>query len=98
LYAEAYERLDASAARRIWPSVDERALARAFAGLQSQGITFERCQTEVNGSQALAVCSGRARYVPKVGPRDALTARRQWTFHLRRAGDNSWQIASAEVQ
>ncbi len=97
LYADAYERLDAAAARRVWPTVDERALARAFAGLQSQGISFERCETEVAGSEARAVCRGRARYVPKVGSREPLTASRQWTFRLRRAGDG-WQIASAEVR
>jgi hypothetical protein len=97
LYADAYERLDASAAQKVWPSVDERALARAFAGLQSQGISFERCETEVNGSEARAVCRGRAQYVPKVGRREPLTASRQWTFTLRRAGDG-WQIASAEVR
>jgi hypothetical protein len=98
LYAEAYERLDASAARRVWPSVDERALARAFAGLESQGLSFERCDVEVQEAEARAVCRGRARYVPKVGNREPLTASRQWTFRLRRAGDNSWQIADAEVR
>jgi len=97
LYADAYQRLDASAARRVWPTVDERALARAFAGLQSQGISFERCETEVDGAEARAVCRGRAEYVPKVGSREPLTASRQWTFRLRRAGEG-WQIASADVR
>ena len=97
LYADAYQRLDASAARKVWPSVDERALARAFAGLESQGLTFERCETEVDGVEALAVCRGRARYVPKVGSREPLTASRQWTFRMHRAGEG-WQIASAEVR
>jgi len=97
LYADAYERLDAAAARKVWPTVDERALARAFAGLESQGISFDRCETEVEGSEARAVCTGRAQYVPKVGSREPLTASRQWNFRLRRAGEG-WQIASAEVR
>ena len=96
-YADAYQRLDAAAARRVWPSVDQRALARAFAGLESQGISFERCETEVAGAEARAVCRGRARYVPKVGSREPLTMSRQWTFRLQRAGD-SWQIVSAEAR
>jgi hypothetical protein len=96
-YADAYERLDAAAARRVWPTVDERALARAFSGLQSQGISFEHCDTEVEGEEARATCRGRASYVPKVGSREPLSASREWRFRLRRAGDG-WQIATAEVR
>jgi len=42
-YRDAYERLDAAAARAVWPGVDEAALTRAFDGLTSQRIEFERC-------------------------------------------------------
>jgi hypothetical protein len=96
-YAEAYERLDAAAARAVWPSVDERALARAFDGLESQGLTFDRCEVSVAGAMASAACSGRARYVPKVGSRDPLVEQRRWTFHLRKV-ESGWQIAETEVK
>ncbi|HSK08228.1 MAG TPA: hypothetical protein VK911_01530, partial [Vicinamibacterales bacterium] len=94
---DAYNRLDATAARRVWPTVDERALARAFAGLESQGGNFERCDLQVAGAEATAACRGRARYVPKVGSRDPISENRQWSFRLRRAG-SGWQIVQAEAR
>lgn len=96
-YADAYARLDAAAAQAVWPTVDQRALARAFEGLQSQGIQFDHCDLTVAGPDATAACRGRARYVPKVGSRQPLVERRQWTFHLRR-GDAGWQIVQAEAR
>src|SRR5207253_1932291 len=39
-YREAYERLDAGAAKRVWSAVDERALSKAFANLESQSVSF----------------------------------------------------------
>lgn len=96
-YRDAYNRLDAGAAHRVWPSVDERALARAFAGLESQGITFEGCDLHVDGLDASAACRGRARYVPKVGDRDPISQSRRWTFRLHR-GAAGWQIVQAEAR
>lgn len=96
-YSDAYSNLDASAARQVWPTVDERALARAFAGLESQALTFDRCELKIDGAEAAAVCSGRARYVPKVGSGDPINQSRRWTFRLRRAQDG-WQIVRAEAR
>ncbi len=96
-YVEAYNRLDARAATRVWPTVDERALARAFAGLESQGITFEACDLSVKGAEATAACRGWARHVPKVGERDPISHPRQWTFRLQRT-TSGWQIVQAQVQ
>jgi hypothetical protein len=96
-YADAYARLDAAAARAVWPTVDQRALARAFEGLESQGIVFEHCNVAVAGEDATAACAGRAQYVPKVGSREPLVERRQWTFRLRKA-DGEWQITRAEAR
>jgi hypothetical protein len=97
-YADAYSRLDAAAARAVWPTVDQRALARAFDGLQSQGVVFEHCDVTVSGDDATAACSGRAQFVPKVGSREPLVERRQWTFRLRKAVDAGWQITQAEAR
>jgi hypothetical protein len=96
-YARAYGRLDAAAAHEVWPSVDERALARAFGSLQSQTIAFDDCQIDVNGTAASATCRGRASYVGKVGSRDPRVEARQWRFDLRRDGD-AWTIANAETR
>lgn len=96
-YADAYNRLDARAASRVWPTVDERALARAFAGLESQGISFDGCELTVQGADATAACRGRARYVPKVGDRDPISQSRRWTFRLHRAAAG-WQIVHAEAR
>ena len=96
-YADAYARLDARAARAVWPTVDQRALARAFEGLESQGIFFEHCDVAVAGVEATAACRGRAQYVPKVGSREPLVQRRQWTFKLHKA-DAGWQIVHAEAK
>jgi hypothetical protein len=93
-YRSAYERLDASAAKAVWPSVDQRALARAFEGLRSQGLAFDDCQMQVRGQQATATCRGRATFVPRVGSSGERTERRQWTFELQKVGE-SWLIRSA---
>jgi hypothetical protein len=95
-YARAYGQLDASAAREVWPSVNERALARAFAGLESQNVAFENCNIDVRGQTANASCRGRASYVGKVGSRELRTEPRQWTFELRRDGE-AWKIQSAQT-
>ena len=96
-YARAYGRLDAVAARAVWPSVDERALARAFAGLESQNLSFDRCDIDVRGATANASCRGQASYVGKVGAREPRTEPRQWRFELRRDGE-AWKIESAEAR
>jgi hypothetical protein len=96
-YGAAYSALDAGAARAVWPGVDERALARAFASLDSQQVVFDRCDVEVAGSTARASCVGRATYVPKVGRREAQTEPRSWTFALRQDG-NGWKIERADVR
>ena len=97
-YVRAYGQLDASAARAIWPSVDERALARAFAGLQSQALLFDDCNVDVRGAIATASCHGRASYVGKIGNREPRTEQREWTFELRRGSDDAWKIERAKAQ
>ena len=96
-YARAYSRLDASAARAVWPSVDERALSNAFAGLASQALDFDGCSIDVRGAAAHATCRGTASYVPKVGNGRPRIEPRTWRFELRRDGD-VWTIADAVAQ
>jgi hypothetical protein len=93
-YARAYARLDAGAARAVWPSVDERALARAFAGLASQDLAFDDCSIDVQGATANASCRGTAKYVGKIGNRQPRIEPRVWRFELHRDGE-AWKIANA---
>ncbi len=66
-YERAYSSLDAKAARSVWPTVNEQALARAFNGLESQRLTLGRCGVVVDGETAHASCAGSASWTPKVG-------------------------------
>ena len=96
-YRAAYERLTAQSAREVWPEVDEAALARAFAGLRSQKLTFDDCDLAVSGNSASATCHGSTRYVPKVGSKDPRTEPRIWSFRLRRTGTD-WKIQSMRAE
>ncbi len=96
-YARAYGELDVSAAREVWPGVDQRALTRAFDGLASQTVSFDDCQIDVQGATANASCHGQASYVGKVGRGVPRTEPRTWRFQLRRDGE-TWKIANAEAR
>jgi hypothetical protein len=92
-YRAAYERLDARAAAEAWPTVDPRGLARAFADMSSQTLTFERCQAEVAHARAVATCHGRASYMARVGSRTHFSRDGDWIFALSKIGDD-WKIDS----
>ncbi len=93
-YERAYSSLDARAARTVWPEVDERALAHAFNGLESQRLTLGRCGVVVDGATAHANCSGSASWIPKVGT--GRTEPRRWSFTLQNAR-GVWRITHATI-
>jgi hypothetical protein len=93
-FRTAYSQLNASAARDVWPSVDTRALERAFQSLKSQDLRFDSCKMTVTGARAQAACKGRAVYVPRIGDQSPRFTAREWNFELRKA-DERWTIASA---
>ena len=95
-FRTAYSQLDARAARDVWPSVDARALERAFQSLKSQELRFDRCNLTVTGARAQAACTGRATYVPRIGDQSPRFTSREWAFELRKA-DERWTIASARA-
>lgn len=95
-YEAAYSGLDAGAASAVWPSVDRRALARAFEDLQNQSVSLSKCDVKVNGASAQADCTGSARWTPKVGS-GTQTASRRWRFELRDTG-GTWIITQATVR
>jgi hypothetical protein len=96
-YERAYTQLDPSLARAVWPSVDERALARAFGGLSSQSVSLGRCDVALQGATARATCAGTATWTPKVGGGGSRTEARRWRFDLARSGDG-WRIERALVR
>ena len=96
-YRTAYRELDAGAARAIWPSVDTRALRKAFDGLEQQDVIFESCQIAIKDRRAVASCSGYAWYVPRVGSKDPHDDQRQWEFRFRKV-DDAWLIDSVSAR
>jgi hypothetical protein len=96
-YEQAYDRLDAHSAAAVWPSVDARALSRAFARLQSQDIDFGNCTFSVSASDAAARCAGVLRYAQRIGDTALKTEQHIWTIEFARAGE-SWQIVKISAQ
>jgi tetratricopeptide (TPR) repeat protein len=95
-YRAAYDGLDAGSAQAVWPAVDQGALARAFDGLESQTLTFDACDVQLQNDIATATCRGTARYVPKIGSREPRVEPRVWSFSLRKNG-GEWKIDTARV-
>lgn len=96
-YEAAYNRLDVDAVRVIWPSLDQRALARAFDNLNAQRVSLQACNVDVSGSTARANCSGNASWTPKVGGGER-SASRKWTFDLSESGDGAWRIVHVQAR
>jgi len=95
-YREAFNSLDARAAKAVWPSVNERSLARAFAQIRTQDLTFADCQTSLETETAARVtCRGSVRYLPRLGPQTDRLELRRWTFRLVRVGTD-WRIRGVE--
>src|SRR4029079_5102736 len=96
-YQAAYNHLDAGAAKAVWPSVDERALSRAFSSLESQSIVFDDCQMNVVVTRAVASCRGKATYRGRVGNRHGQVQTREWTFRLHKDGVE-WKVDQVVVR
>jgi len=97
-YEQAYERLDANAVRAVWPSVDARALARAFHDLKSQALVFDRCNVSLDTAHAAsAECRGRATYETRAGEQSARTEHLEWTFQLEK-NNEAWRIVKASAR
>jgi len=95
-YVSAYDSLDVNAVKAVWPSVDAKALGRAFAGVESQSFHFDECRIVPDTSSAKAYCAGTAVFVPKVGNRHEHFEFREWTFEIEKTGEE-WTIARVDV-
>jgi len=96
-YRAAYRDLDAGAARVVWPSVDTKALRKAFDRLERQDLSFNSCQIAVSDVRAVASCDGFASYVPRVGNKGPHDDQRQWEFKLSKV-DDMWLIDTVSAR
>jgi hypothetical protein len=90
----AYARLDPNLAKAVWPTVNARAMGRAFDRLQSQHVSFDRCRVKVQGGTGEAECRRMTTYVPRAGSQYARTESRQWVFRFKKSSER-WVITSA---
>jgi hypothetical protein len=96
-YEDAYDHRDVQTAATLWPSLDQRALTRAFASLDRQDVSFDRCDIDASEERGSAVCVGTVRYVPSVGRGTEKEGRITWTFDLTRSGED-WRIAGLRAR
>jgi len=96
-YRNGFNSLSASSVSAVWPTVDEKNLAKAFERIEDQHVSFDSCEIDIGGVAAQANCRGTARYVPRVGSRTPRDEARRWTFNLRRASDG-WVIDRVVAQ
>jgi hypothetical protein len=94
-YQNAFNSLNAGAAKTLWPSVDERTLGRAFDQLKRQEVVFDACQTAVTGLRAVSSCRGHASYVPKVGNKIERIEAGRWTFKIMKS-EGAWLVEGVE--
>ena len=96
-YEQAYDRLDAGAAASIWPSVDSRALSRAFSRLRQQDLELGSCSLAVSENAATAHCSGHLRYAQRVGDTTPKSERHEWTIQFARVRE-AWRIVRVTAE
>ena len=96
-YQSAYHRLDAAAAKDLWPSLDQPALERAFRNLHSQELQFHECRLSVASTSAVATCTGAARYVTRIGNSSWKADAHEWIFNLKKDSD-AWLIESVRMR
>jgi hypothetical protein len=97
-YRAAYATRNAGAVKQVWPAANEPALAKAFANLESQDVSFYGCRTSVDDSTARASCDGQVSYVARRGSRNSRTEHRSWTFVLRRTSGDDWRIDEVQIR
>lgn len=96
-YEQAFSAMDVGAAAEVWPSVDVKALTKAFDQLEEQRFDLQACNITVAGVRAEAECGGNARYIRKVGSRALRVEPRHWRFKLRQANDD-WVIDAVDAR
>ena len=88
-YASAYTRLDAASVKRLYPSVNEQELRRAFSDLKSQQVSIQGQRIVVNSDKATVTCVQVTSLVPKAGISHSDS--RQTVFQLEKL-NGAWII------
>jgi hypothetical protein len=96
-YTRAFETMDLRATKAVYPSVDDRALQKAYRALDGQQVRLSNCGVSIDGPAANARCRGNATYRPKVGSRMVQLTDLEWMFSLARS-DAGWQIVNANAR
>ena len=94
-YRQAFDTLSVAPVEAYWPSINAKGLTRAFAQLDSQTVTFDSCEFDIDRDQAAATCIGRTKFTTKVGSRTPHVESRRWAFRLVRMSDR-WVILSVD--
>ena len=97
-YRAAFATLDAAGVHKVWPSVNQRSLERAFSQLEEQDVSFFSCTIDVDGARAEAACVGTTNFVPKVGSRSPQSGPSQWNFKLSKMSAGGWLIDGAQAR
>ena len=94
-WERAQNSLDADAYARVFPGVDRSRVQAAFAGFQSQTVTFDQIRVDVapGANRATARLHEKRVAVPRVGAEQRAEGNR--TVQLRKDGD-TWVIAAVE--
>jgi hypothetical protein len=90
-YQRAYRELDVPAAAALWPTVDARALRRAFASVHEQDLVFRSCDIATTPEAATVHCVGDLTYVRRLGDTTRRAERHTWTIQLLRSG-REWSV------
>jgi len=92
-YKAAFNRRDAAGIHALWPTVNAKALHRAFDQRESQQLQFGVCDVEVRADRAQASCEGTIKYVPSVGRKAPRVEPWSATFELGMV-DGRWIVSS----
>ena len=88
-YAAAYEKLDADAVVRVFPSVNAGALSKSFSALKSQRVEVSNERVQVDGATAVVRCRVLQTFDPRIGDGRTFTVNAE--FRLQKSG-NRWVI------
>ena len=88
-YAAAYEKLDADAVVRVFPSVNASALSKSFSALKSQQVEVSNERVQVDGATAVVRCRVLQTFDPRIGDGRTFTVNAE--FRLQKSG-NRWVI------
>jgi hypothetical protein len=95
-FQAAYEKVDAAAVVKLWPSAPAAELTRGFSQFRSYSMEIIGPKISVTGDRAVVTCVRKMSGEPKVGTRQSPRLV-EIVFRLRRIG-SSWIIDAVDEQ